>query len=196
MSGDVDVRKKFFFTPFPRCLHGDGTLIMDCTDDPMARTVCATSVEGECLKLAATDHHFKVNISTSGAPFHGRLGITSHIGFLLERKFEVNGICGDKICVFELSSRTDKITPLDLTPVILGLVLRGTGSASFESASSPLCCTPEAVAKGVSSFLFGLKNNEHDSALKIHFSRLTIMCIAGAPDGAPVFVKMRQVHQT
>ena len=66
---------------------------------------------------------FKVNMSTSGAPFRGQLGITSHIVFLLDGKFE--GVCVDKICIFELSSRTDKITPLDLMPVILELVLGG-----------------------------------------------------------------------
>ena len=43
--------------------------------------------------------------------------------FLLDGKFEVYGVGGDKICIFELSSRTDKITPLDLTLVILELVL-------------------------------------------------------------------------
>ena len=75
------------------------------------------------MKMATTDYDFKVNMSTSGAPFRGRLGITSHIAFLLDGKFEVNGVCGDKICIFELSSRTDKITPLDLTRVILELVL-------------------------------------------------------------------------
>ena len=32
---------------------------------------------------------FKVNVSTSGAPFCGQLGITSHIMFLLDGKFEV-----------------------------------------------------------------------------------------------------------
>ena len=57
---------------------------MDFTDDSFSRTVRATSVEGECFKLAATNYHFKVNMSTSGAPFHGQLGITSHIGFLLD----------------------------------------------------------------------------------------------------------------
>ena len=40
---------------------------------------------------------FKVNVSTSGAPFRGQLGITSHIVFLLGGKFEVNGVCVDKI---------------------------------------------------------------------------------------------------
>ena len=43
--------------------------------------------------------------------------------FLLDGQFEVYGICVDKISIFELSSRTDKITPLDLMLVILELVL-------------------------------------------------------------------------
>ena len=87
----------------------------------------ATSLEGELLKLAATGYDFKVNMSTSGAHFRGRLGIKSHIVFLLDEEFEVYGVCGDKIFIFELSSRTDKITPLDFMPVILELA-RGTGS--------------------------------------------------------------------
>ena len=87
--------------------------------------MCATLVESVWLKLATTDYDFKVNMSTSGAHFRGRLRITSHTVFLLDGEFEVNGVCGDNFCIFELSSHTDKITPLDFTPVILGLVLRG-----------------------------------------------------------------------
>ena len=94
----------------------------------IVRTICATSVECEWLKLAATDYDFKVKMSTSGEHFRGRLGITSHIVFLLNGEFEVYGVCGDKICIFELSSPTDKITPLGFMLVILELVLRGTGS--------------------------------------------------------------------
>ena len=43
--------------------------------------------------------------------------------FLLDEKFETNGVCVDQMYIFELSSRTDKITPLVLAPVILKLVL-------------------------------------------------------------------------
>ena len=68
----------------------------------------------------------------------------------VDGEFEVNGVRGDKICIFELSSRT-----------------------------------PEAVARVVSSFLFGVKNNEHDSALKKHISCLVKVRIATALDEAP-----------
>ena len=105
----------------------------------------------------ATDYDFKVNMSTSGAPFRGQLGITSHTVFLWEGEFEVNGVCGDKICIFELSSRTDKITPLDFTLVIWELVLRGIGSGLYLHPTKAsrflyVAATPEAVARVVSSF--------------------------------------------
>ena len=43
--------------------------------------------------------------------------------FLLDEKFETNGVCVHQMYIFELSSRTDKITPLVLTPVSLKIVL-------------------------------------------------------------------------
>ena len=33
----------------------------------------------ECFRLASTDYVFKVNMSTSGTPFRGRLGLTSRL---------------------------------------------------------------------------------------------------------------------
>ena len=45
-------------------------------------TVCATSEEGEWLKVAATDYDFKVSMSTSAASFRGQLEITCHTVFL------------------------------------------------------------------------------------------------------------------
>ena len=142
-------------------------------------------------------------MSTSGAPFRGQLGITSHIVFLVDGKFEVNGVCGDKICIFKLSSRTDKITPLDLTPVILELVLgcqKGHGLACIcilpkRVDSFMLRQRPEAVARVVSSFLFGVMSNVHGSALKKHISCLVKIRIAEVLDGAPDVVKGWQVRR-
>ena len=68
-------------------------------------------VEGDWLKLATTDYDFKANMSTSEAPSRGRLGFTSHIVFLLDGKFEVDGVCVHRIYTLELSSCTNKITP-------------------------------------------------------------------------------------
>ena len=96
-----------------------------------------------------------------------------------------------KFCIFEFSSRTDKITPLDLTPVILKLVLRGTRSGLCLHAA-----TPEAVASVVSSFLFGLMSDVHGSALKKHISCLVNVRIAAALDGAPDVVMEWQVRET
>eukprot|EP00450_Noctiluca_scintillans_P038759 CAMPEP_0194477338 /NCGR_PEP_ID=MMETSP0253-20130528/1102_1 /TAXON_ID=2966 /ORGANISM="Noctiluca scintillans" /LENGTH=985 /DNA_ID=CAMNT_0039316301 /DNA_START=74 /DNA_END=3031 /DNA_ORIENTATION=+ len=159
--------------------------------------------EGEWLKLATTDYDFKVNMSTSGAPLRGRLGITSHIMFPLDGKFEVDGDCVNKICVFELSSRTDKITPAELTPVILELVLgcqEGQGLACIcilpkRVDSFDVVATPESVARVVSSFPFGVMSNEHGSALKKHISCLVKMRMAEAADGAPDDVKEWQVRR-
>ena len=114
--------------------------------------------------------------------------------------FEVNGVCGDKICVFELSSRTVKITPLDFALVILELVPRGTGSGLYLHPSKAsrvlhVAATPEAVSRVVSSFLFGVKNNEHDSALKKHISCLVKVRIATALDEAPDVVMEWQVRR-
>ena len=152
--------------------------------------MCATSVEGEWSKLAATDYDFKVNTSTSGAPFRGWVGVTSHTVFLLDGKFEVYGVGGDKFFIFELSSRTDKITPLDFMPVILGLVLRGTGSGLYLHTTKAsrflyVAATPEAVARVVSFFVFGLMSDVHGSALKKHISCLVKVRIAAALDAAP-----------
>ena len=152
------------------------------------------------MKLAATDYDFKVNMSTFGAPFRGRLGITSHTVFLLDGEFVVNGVCGDKIFIFELSSRTDKITLLDFTPVILGLVLRGTGSGLYlhptkASRFLHVAATPKAVARVVSSCLFGLMSDVHGSALKKHISCLVKVRIAAALDGAPDVVMEWQVRR-
>ena len=135
-------------------------------------------------------------MSTSGAPFRGWLGITSHTVFLLDGEFEVNGFRGDKIFIFELSfsSRTDKITPLDFTPVILGLVLRGTGSGLYRLLPKRVdSVLREAVARVVSSFLFGLMSNVHGSALKKHISCLVKVRIAAALDGAADVVMEWQV---
>ena len=142
-------------------------------------------------------------MSTSGAPFRGRLGITSYIVFLLDGKFEVNGVCVDKICIFELSSRTNKITPLDLTPVFLELVLgcqEGQGLACIcilpeRVDSFDVAATPEAVAWVVSSFLFGVMSDEHGSALKKHISCLVKIRIAEALDGVLDVVKEWQVRR-
>ena len=41
-----------------------------------------------------------------------------HTVFLWNGEFVVNGVCGDEIYIFELSSRIDMITPLDFTLVI------------------------------------------------------------------------------
>ena len=54
---------------------------------------------------------------------------------------------------------------------------------------------PQAVAKVVSSFPFGVISNEHDSALKIYISCLVKMRIKDALVGAPNFVKMWQVRR-
>ena len=62
--------------------------------------------------LATTDYVFKVNMSTSETPFREQPGITCHIMFPLDGKFEVYGI----VC-------TNKIAPLVLTLVTLDLVL-------------------------------------------------------------------------
>ena len=110
---------------------------------------------------------------------------------------EVNGVCGDKICIFELSSRTNKITPLDFTPVILGLVLKETGSGLYLHPTKTcrflyVAAMPEAVARVVSSFLFRFIN-----ALKKHISCLVKIRITDALDGAPNFVKVwkEQLHR-
>ena len=99
----------------------------------------------------------------------------------------------------ELSSHTDKITPLDFTPVILGLVLRDTVwlvSASDQSESILLiAATPEAVARVVSSFLFGWMSDVHGSALKKHISSLVKVRIATALYGAPDVVMEWQVRR-
>ena len=47
---------------------------------------------------------------------------------------------------------------------------------------------PQAVAKVVSSFPFGVMSNEHDSALKIYISCLAKMRIKDALVGAPNYV--------
>ena len=48
--------------------------------------------EGVCLKLATTDYVFKMNMSTSEAPFREQPGITCHNMFPWDGKFEVYGI--------------------------------------------------------------------------------------------------------
>ena len=44
--------------------------------------------------------------------------LACHTVFLWDGEFVVNGVCGDKNYIFELSSRINKITPLDFTLVI------------------------------------------------------------------------------
>ena len=77
----------------------------------------------QCFRLTITDYVFKVNMSTSGTPFCGRLGLTSHIVLPLDGKFQVMEILLVKTRLFELSSFTDKITPLNLMLLILELAL-------------------------------------------------------------------------
>ena len=97
--------------------------------------------------------------------------LACHTVSLWDGEFVVSGLCGDKIYILELSSRIDKITLLDFALVILKLVLRGTGSGLYlhpTKASRFLYvpATPEAVARVVSSFLFGLMCDVHGNALK------------------------------
>ena len=121
------------------------------------------------MKWATTDYVFEVNMSTSGAPFRERPGIKSHIMFPLDGKFEVDVNCVYNICLFELSSCTDKIAPLVLTFVILELVLGCQEGQILSihlhptSASSFFFCaaTPEAVVRIVSFFPFSAMSNEH-----------------------------------
>ena len=128
-------------------------------------------------------------MSTSGTRFRGRL-MPHRVPD--NGEFDGYGVCGDKICIFELSSRTNKITLLDFTAVILGLVLKETGSGLYLHPTKAcrflhVAATPEAVARVVSSFLFGFIN-----ALKKHISCLVKIHITDALDGAPNFVKVWQ----
>ena len=112
-----------------------------------------------CQRVFQVDYHdyvFKVNMSTSGTSFRRRLGLTSHIRTPLDGKFQAMEIVLVKICLFELSSCTDKITPLNLMLLILNTLIRGTGwglhlhptkvSRFFHDTA-----TPQAVARVVSS---------------------------------------------
>ena len=112
----------------------------------------------------------------------------------------VNGACGDKTCIFEFSSRIDKITLLDFALVILKLVLRGTGSSLYlhiikASRFRYVAATPEAVTRVVSSFLFGFMSDVHGNALKKHISCLVKVRIAAALDEAPDVVLEWQVRR-
>ena len=103
-----------------------------------------------------------------------------------------------KICVFELSSRTVKITPLDFCDLGARAKRDRVWLVSDPSKASRVlyvAATPEAVARVVSSFLFGVKNNEHDSALKKHISCLVKVRIATALDEAPDVVMEWQVRR-
>ena len=108
-----------------RMSHEKLSFIVDCTDWPIARTMCTTSVEGEWLKLAATDYDFKVNMSISRAHFRGRLGITSHTVFLLNGELEVNKFVVTKFAPSNFHHPLTR-SHLWITLVILD-VLRGTG---------------------------------------------------------------------
>ena len=71
-------------TPFPRCLHGGGNYNVESV---VLRVHGLW--EGVFFEWATTDSVFKVNMSTSGAPFRERPGITSHIMFPLNGNFEL-----------------------------------------------------------------------------------------------------------
>ena len=56
--------------------------------------MCATSVVGEWLKLAATDYDFKVNMDTSGAHFRGRILPQRVDSFMLRQRLKLSrGLC-------------------------------------------------------------------------------------------------------
>ena len=79
-------------------------------------------------------------------------------------------------------------------------MLRGTGSGLYLHPTKAnrflhVVATPEAVARVVSSFLFGLMSDVHGSALKKHISCLVKIRIAEVLDGAPDVVKEWQVRR-
>ena len=96
----------------------------------IVKTMCATPVEEAVIEVVVTDYDFKVHISTSGAHFRGWLGFTSHTVFLFMESLKLLEFALQNLHL-ELSSCTNKITPLDLMPVIFGLfwAARGTGFA-------------------------------------------------------------------
>ena len=96
--------------------------------------------EDVCLRWATTDYGFEVNMSFSGAPFRERPRITSHIMFPLDGKFEVDVNCVYNICLFELSSCTNKIAPLVLTLDDLGACAGMTRGTDFELSSASYQC--------------------------------------------------------
>ena len=97
----------------------------------------------------------------------------------------------------------DKISLLDLTPVILELVQRcqeGQGLACIcilQKQVDPfdVAATPESATRVVSSFLFGVISDGHGTALKKRISCLVKICIAEALDGALDVVKVWQVRR-
>merc|ERR1719399_1524550 len=153
--------------------------------------------EGEWLKLATTDFDFAVQMSTSGAQIPVRNGINGHIMLPPDGKWEPDSDCIDKVCVFELSLRTHKTTPAELTQVILELALEcqtGKGLACLcilpkKVAPFDVVAAPASVAESLRSLPFGVMSYEHGVALKKHITRLINMRIAEAPDGLPEEVK-------
>jgi len=152
--------------------------------------------EGEWLKLATTDYDFKVQMSSSGAGIAARGGRsrTDHIMLSADGKWDAETDFDEKICVFELSLRTTKTTPAELTEVILEIAMecqQGRGLAC-------LCVLPKrvdvfdvvavpgtAAGESLRSFTFGVMSYEHGVALKKHITRLVNMRIAEAPNGLP-----------
>lgn len=112
--------------------------------------------------------------------------------FAQEGKFDIRTDCASKICVFEMSNRSDGKSEAELASEIVMLAAKcqeGHGQAcicilpknvdKFDVVAPP--SAPEAVKK----FIFGVMSFDHGALLSAHYSRNVERVFAKASPGVP-----------